>query len=282
MYSLRLYSAVMWLTVPHSIPYCGLLASIPVSNTSIRHLSVNPHLPIPLIGYKLVLATIHQLSAVVLFLSLWDRSLDIQLHHDSSSFSSRLQFQRGSFDAVEQHAISRILFSNSANASRKNNSGWCSNHNDLKFVFDSGENHLVPLRLDLDLAFGLLYMNYFFRPKYISTKHSWTTVGSATACHSIRSTVRSANYLSLKSYTTEPKHVISLLLHGATHVQNKSTFGLSFTILMPLSACPADVLSYAGLVLFIVRLPASLNYSPTLQLNATIGLPPSVRMITSR
>ena len=89
-----------------------------------------------------------------------------QLHsvHDSS-FSSRLQFPRGSSDAVEQQTISRILFWNSANASRKNNSVWRSNHSDLRFVFDSKENPLVPLRLDLDLSLGLLQVKYLFQTK---------------------------------------------------------------------------------------------------------------------
>ena len=63
----------------------------------------------------------------------------------------------------------------------------------------------------------------------------------------------------------------------AKHI-NVRTF--SFTILKPL-ACAADLLSYAGLVLCIVLTPASLSFSPTLRLDATIELSPSVRMITS-
>ena len=52
---------------------------------------------------------------------------------------------------------------------KKNNSVWRSNHGDLRFVFDSEENPLVPLRLDLDISLGLLQVKYFFRPKHIST-----------------------------------------------------------------------------------------------------------------
>ena len=40
--------------------------------------------------------------------------------------------------------------------------------------------------------------------------------------------------------------------------------------LTPLSACPPDLLSYAGLVLCIVLTHASLSFSPTLRLKATI------------
>ena len=62
--------------------------------------------------------------------------------------------------------------------------------------------------------------------------------------------------------------MISQLSHHVTHVQNLST--------TPLSACPGDLLSYAGIVLCIVLTPASLSFSPTLRLNATIELSPSV------
>ena len=164
----------------------------------------------------------------------------------------------------------------------KNNSMWRSNHSDLRFVFDSEEIRLVPLRLDLDLSRGLLQVKYLFRPRHISTWQSRTTVGSAIACHSIGSTVRSAHYLSCKIlHTMEVKHVISRLSHHATQVQNMSTCELSLSQLSPLSACPADLLAYVGLVLYIVSTPASLSFSPTLRLNATIELSPTVRMITS-
>ena len=152
-------------------------------------------------------------------------SLDIQLYsvHDSSS-SSRSYFPRGSSDAVEQHTISRILFWNSAHASRKNNSVWRSNFSDLRFVFDSEENPLVPPRLDLNLSLGLLQIKYFFRPRHISTWHSRTTVGSAIAGH-ICSTVRSMQIL----HTMEVENVISQLSHRATHAQNISTCELSLS-----------------------------------------------------
>ena len=55
----------------------------------------------------------------------------------------------------------------------------------------------------------------------------------------------------------------------------------SLAVLTPLSACPADLLSYAGLVFCIVLTPASLSFSPTLLVNATIELSLSVRLVTS-
>ena len=65
---------------------------------------------------------------------------------------------------------------------KKNNPVWRSNHSDLRFVFDSEENPLVPLRLDLDISLGLLQVKCLLRPKHISTWLSRTTTGSAIDC----------------------------------------------------------------------------------------------------
>ena len=114
---------------------------------------------------------------------------------------------------------------------------------------------------------------YLFRPRHISTRHSRTTVGSAKSCHSIGSTVRCANYSSNKSCTPYGSDACDLPIvtpcNSPAKQINVRTF--SFTILTPLSACPADLLSYAWLVLCIVLTLASLSFSPTLRLNATIG-----------
>ena len=80
----------------------------------------------------------------------------------------------------------------------------------------------------------------------------------------------------------ELKHVISqLLLRAILRAKHVAVRTFSFTILMPPSACRAHLLSYAGLELCIVSTLASLSFSPTLRLNATIELSPSVRVITS-
>ena len=169
---------------------------------------------------------------------------------------------------------------NSANASRKNNSVWRSNHSDLGFVFDSEENPLVPPRLGpfswtatskipsqtqahIDVAF--------------SNDHRLCDSLSFHGFHGEICSLFEQQNLTQNGSETCDFPIVTPCISRAKHI-NVRTF--SFTILMPLSACPADLLSYAGLALCIVLTPASLSVEPTLRLNATIELSPSVRTIT--
>ena len=100
------------------------------------------------------------------------------------------------FDAVDQHAVSRIIFWISADASRKTIPCGVP----TTAISDSSsipsKNPHTPLPLSLDLSLGLFQVKYLFRRKHIPTWHSCPTVGSAITLHSISSTVRPANCLS--------------------------------------------------------------------------------------
>ena len=140
-------------------------------------------------------------------------------------------------DTVEEHTIARTLFWNSADATGNNCSVWRAHHCYLRFIFDPEED--------------LLALTWIFswtspgRTPFLTKGLSRTTVGSATACHSIGSTVRSADCLSCKSV----KHAISQLSHRAILVRSTPTCELSL-----------DLLSYAGLAFCIALTSASLKF----------------------
>ena len=83
------------------------------------------------------------------------------------------------------------------------------------------------------------------------------------------------------SHTMGMKHVISQLSHRVTHVKKYQCANFLFHNSDTTLCVSCFLLSYAGLVLCIVWTPASLSCSPTLRLNGTIELSPSVRTITS-
>ena len=130
-----------------------------------------------------------------------------------------------------------------------------SNHGDHRFVFDSEENPLVPLRLDLDLSLGPLQGKKPFQTK---AQIDVAFLSDRRLCDSL-SFQRFHELQTL--HIMGVKHVISQLTPRNSRAKHINVRTLSFTLLTPLSACPADLLSYAGLVLCIVLTPASLRVS---------------------
>ena len=135
-------------------------------------------------------------------MSLWDCSKDIQLHSvHHFSLNSRLEFPRDSFDAVEQRPSPESSFGTLRMLLAKTIPCKVPTTVSDSSLRSRGKSpHATSPRLG-DLSLGLLQVKYLFRPRHISTWHSRATVSSAIACHSISSTVRSANNLSCKSYT---------------------------------------------------------------------------------
>ena len=153
----------------------------------------------------------------------WGLSL---LVHDSS-FSSWLQFPRGSSDAVEQHTISGILFWNSANASRKTircgvpttaisdssliprKVPWCHFASTWTFLLEG----LGKIRFQTKAHIGVAFSNDRRLCDSLSFHRFHTEI---------------CVFLELQIlHTMGVKHVISQLSHRVTHVQNISTCELS-------------------------------------------------------
>ena len=139
----------------------------------------------------------------------------------------------------------------------------------LGFILDLEENPVMPLRLDLHLSLGLFHVKYLVRPRHIDlTFSSVRRLCDGPSFHRFHGEICATFELQQILHTTEVRHVIPNC--HTVHFSCKMT---------PLTACLADLLSYAGLVLCIVLTPSSLSISPTHRLNGTIELSPSVPMV---